>query len=202
MDEETDVMAQRPKLGLGPLIEALKVLPLESDREHFGVVRFLVTGHTLSDNLPDMTDTCRDTTKHVAKRLRMVSLRAMDRTMRDYLGDAINARRKQLDLSQEELAERIGCSSKTLGRWEAGGEKDADGKAFVRLEEIAPALETTPAKLLSMALGLAGDRPDLQPGSGDLTEVLNELVAGNVQLKAQLAAMQIELEEIGKTVKR
>lgn len=122
--------------------------------------------------------------------------------MRDYLGDAIRARRKELGLSQEEAAERIGCSSKTLGRYEAAGEKDADGRAFIRLEQIAPALQTTPAKLLSMALALAGDRPEPQPVSDDLTVVLNELVAGSAEMKSQLAAMQIELEEIGKTVKR
>ena len=122
--------------------------------------------------------------------------------MRDYLGDAIRARRKELGLGQEEAAERIGCSSKTLGRYEAGGEKDAEGRAFIRLEEIAPALDTTPAKLLSMALGLAGYREEPQPAADDLRDVLTDLLSGSAEMRAQLAAIETELEDIGRHVKR
>lgn len=195
------MVAQSPKLRLGPLVKALKVRPLEANCQNLHLFR-LFARHTLSGNLLHMTDACRDTTKDVGRRLRLVSLRSVDRTMRDYLGDAIKARRKQLGLGQEDLADRIGCSSRTLSRWEAGGDKDADGKAFVRLEEIAPALETTPAKLLSMALGLAGYRDEPQPAADDLRDVLTDLLSGSAEMRAQLAAIETELEDIGRHVKR
>lgn len=149
-----------------------------------------------------MSDHAQANRQDLSRRFRLVSVRAVQQTMRDYLGQAIRVRRKELALGQEELAERMGCSSRTISRYEAAGEKDAEGVAFVRLETIADALETTPAKLLSMALGLSGYRPEAQPASDDLRETLTELVAGSTEMKAQLAAMQIELEEIGKTVKR
>ena len=120
--------------------------------------------------------------------------------MRDYLGDAIRARRKQLGLSQPQLAERVGRDKRTISRWETPRKDGLDSRAFAELESIAPALETTPSKLLSMALGLAGYRPEPQPAADDLTDVLNELLAGSAEMKAQLAAIENELEELGKTV--
>lgn len=122
--------------------------------------------------------------------------------MRDYLGDAIRARRKQLGLSQVELAERVGRDKRTISRWETPRKDGRDSRAFAELETVAQGLETTPAKLLSMALGLSGYRPETQPASDDLRETLTELVAGSTEIKAQLAAMQIELKEIGRTVKQ
>jgi transcriptional regulator with XRE-family HTH domain len=140
--------------------------------------------------------------QELSRRFRLVSVRAVERTMRDYLGDAIRARRKQLGLSQPELAERVGRDKRTISRWETPRKDGRDSRAFAELETVADGLETTPAKLLSMVLGLAGYRSEDQPASDDLRETLTALVAGSTEMKAQLAAMQIELEEIGKTVKR
>ena len=145
----------------------------------------------------DMSANRQDLSRH----FRLVSVRHVERTMKDYLGDAIRTRRKQLGLNQEQLGERVGCDKRTISRWEAGGDKDADGRAFIRLEQIAPALDTTPAKLLSMALGLAGYRPEPQPVADDLRDVLTELLSGSVEMRAQLAAIETELEDIGKHVR-
>ena len=201
MDEEADVLARASKLGPSDFAKALVGLDREAYAEHLLLCGFLA-GHILSGKLPHMSHNVQANRQDLSRQFRLVSVRAVERTMRDYLGDAIRARRKELGLGQKEAAKRIGCSSKTLGRYEAAGDKDADGRAFIRLEQIAPALETTPAKLLSMALTLAGYRPEAQPGGDDLRDVLTELVAGSAEMKSQLAAMQIELEEIGKTVKR
>lgn len=201
MDEEADVLARASKLRPSEFAEALVVLDREAYAEHLLLCGFL-PGHILSGKLPHMSPNVSTKRQDLSSRFRLVSVRSVERKMRDYLGDAIRARRDQLGLTQPQLAERIGCEKRTISRWENGGKQDSDGKAFARLEEIAPALETTPAKLLSMALGLAGYRQEAQPTSDDLTDVLTELVAGSAEMKAQLAAMQIELEEIGTTVKR
>lgn len=190
------------KLGLSQLSQTLVVLGRQVNAKDLCICRFLLSRHTLFGNLPHMSDYAQANRQDLSRGFRLASVRAVQQTMRDYLGQAIRVRRKELDLGQEELAERMGCSSRTISRYEAAGEKDAEGVAFVRLEKIADALETTPAKLLSMALGLSGYRPEAQPASDDLRETLTELVAGSTEMKAQLAAMQIELEEIGKTVKR
>ncbi|HSE45261.1 MAG TPA: helix-turn-helix transcriptional regulator [Gemmatimonadales bacterium] len=49
-------------------------------------------------------------------------------------GEALRERREQMEISQEELAERVGVSSQTIGRWERGVVAP-QGQNLVRLAE-------------------------------------------------------------------
>ena len=59
-------------------------------------------------------------------------------------GERIKARRKQLSISADELAERVGVSRSTVFRWEKG---DVEKIPAVELNKIAHALQTTDAYL-------------------------------------------------------
>lgn len=94
--------------------------------------------------------------------------------LRIQLGRAIKARRKALDLSQEQLAEAAGFSTVWTGQLERGdGLPTLDG-----LVRIADALGTDAASLLAIATGprrrevdeeLVAELPDMDP---DAVEVL------------------------------
>lgn len=49
-------------------------------------------------------------------------------------GDALKEQRESMGISQEELAERVGVSSQTVGRWERGVVAP-QGQNLVRLAE-------------------------------------------------------------------
>lgn len=59
-------------------------------------------------------------------------------------GERIKARRKQLSISADELAERVGVSRSTVFRWEKG---DVEKIPALELNSIAQALQTTDAYL-------------------------------------------------------
>lgn len=61
------------------------------------------------------------------------------------VGEHIRARRKELGISAEELAERIGKSASTVYRWENGEIGKVDSSILV---PIAAVLQTTPAALI------------------------------------------------------
>jgi transcriptional regulator with XRE-family HTH domain len=61
------------------------------------------------------------------------------------IGDRIKARRKQLRMSAEELAKRLGKDRSTIYRYEKG---DIENLPLDILEPIAAALETTPQYLM------------------------------------------------------
>lgn len=61
------------------------------------------------------------------------------------IGQNIKARRKELGISAETLAKRLGVNASTVYRYENGSIEKLDS---ARLEPIAEALLTTPAKLM------------------------------------------------------
>lgn len=70
------------------------------------------------------------------------------------IGERIAALRKQLDLTQESLASKLGCSAVTIGYWENGRHTPSGS----RLITLAKALSTTPDYLIS-----GSDSPKLGP---------------------------------------
>ncbi|MCP5386898.1 MAG: helix-turn-helix transcriptional regulator [Novosphingobium sp.] len=63
------------------------------------------------------------------------------------LGDAVRARRKELALSQEALADLAGVDRSHMGKIERG-ERNV---TLLNIERIASALKTTPSALLGSA---------------------------------------------------
>lgn len=61
------------------------------------------------------------------------------------IGQRINARRKELKMSADELAKRLGKDRSTIYRYEKG---EIENLPLDILEPIAKALETTPAYLM------------------------------------------------------
>ena len=61
------------------------------------------------------------------------------------IGDRIRERRKELDMSAEDMAERLGKNRATIYRYESGDIKTLPSDV---LEPIARVLQTTPADLL------------------------------------------------------
>ncbi len=70
------------------------------------------------------------------------------------IGARIKDLRKQANLTQPELAERIGVHETTIRRWEQERDRGPDGKAVTLLAEV---LKTTPEYLLN------DSRPAKQP---------------------------------------
>ena len=62
------------------------------------------------------------------------------------IGTRIKNLRKQVKLTQPELAERIGVHETTIRRWEQERDRGPDGKAVTLLAEV---LKTTPEYLLN-----------------------------------------------------
>lgn len=98
---------------------------------------------------------------------------------RETIGERIAARRKQLKLSQEELAERVGVRAQTVSRWERGKNLGR----LNNLEQLATALETTVGELMD----------DLeQPGAA------KEQLRSRVRLlEEELKRVQAQLEGLG-----
>lgn len=96
---------------------------------------------------------------------------------------AVQARREELRLSQEEVAQRLNRSLRTYQRWENGEDK---GRPIHRnLVKISQALETTPLALESEALLLSDPS---QPQTRE--EAMENLI---VDLRADLADVQARL---------
>jgi transcriptional regulator with XRE-family HTH domain len=53
--------------------------------------------------------------------------------------------RERAGLSQEQLAEEIGCHQTAISGWEAEGERNRGSAAFLRAMRLAAALELRPA---------------------------------------------------------
>lgn len=96
-------------------------------------------------------------------------------------GMRIKERRKQLDMSAEELARRIGKSPSTIYRYESGDISNVDSRA---LEPIADALHTTPGYLMGW-----DDEPDpaIRPLPANLRPI-NQLHRQRVPLIGKVAA--------------
>lgn len=96
-------------------------------------------------------------------------LMGIDRKELSETGKRIKARRKEIGMSAEELADRIGVSHATMYRYENGGIERVTTK---RLGEIAAVLRVSPDYLL------VGYDPPATPAPGDdrLSSEINELI--------------------------
>lgn len=72
------------------------------------------------------------------------------------LGQAIAAKRKALDLTQDDLAGMVGVDTETISRFERG----STAPSIERLVEVAGALDVGVGELLSSASHLANDRAE------------------------------------------
>jgi transcriptional regulator with XRE-family HTH domain len=69
------------------------------------------------------------------------------------LGKRIAERRKHLEWTQDQLAERVGCDSETISRFERG----ANLPSLPTLDRLATALQVDVGELLSRAAGRTND---------------------------------------------
>ena len=69
-------------------------------------------------------------------------------------GEQMKKRRKQLNMSADELAEKLGVSRSTIFRYEKG---DIDKVPAKYIDELAKALSTTPAYLMGWEENLETD---------------------------------------------
>ena len=94
----------------------------------------------------------------------------IDRKELSETGKRIKARRKEIGMSAEELADRIGVSHSTMYRYENGGIERVTTK---RLGEIAAVLRVSPDYLL------VGYDPPAAPTPGDsrFSSEINELIS-------------------------
>ena len=93
------------------------------------------------------------------------------------IGDYIKAKRESLGLTQEQLAEQVGVSPRTISNWETGKSKIK----FENVEKLAEALKVSPT---SIRLGKDVDRLD-----EDTKCVLDQIVSDlyNVEDRGLLA---------------
>ena len=80
-------------------------------------------------------------------------MRESEKTLRDRLGRELRKARVALQLTQADIAERVGTDPETISRFERG----ATLPSLVRLLELAEALEVTVASLLGGASPRATD---------------------------------------------
>lgn len=80
------------------------------------------------------------------------------------VGERIKYRRKELGISADKLAERIGVSRATVFRWENGAIEKVPGDTLV---PIAQALSVSPAYLMGLE-SLSNSRPAIVPESSDV----------------------------------
>ena len=76
------------------------------------------------------------------------------------IGQNIKARRKELGISAETLAERLGVNPSTVYRYESGAIEKLDS---AKLEPIAEALQTTPAHLMGWDTEDTAETADPKP---------------------------------------
>lgn len=105
------------------------------------------------------------------------------------VGDNIRRRRKELGMSAEELAEKIGKSPATVYRYENGFIKSVDSAALL---PIADALGVTPGYLMGWAdlfTGGAGETHDLSAG----LKIAEERLPSNVRPMSELHVQRVPL---------
>lgn len=129
----------------------------------------------------------RKPTTSSAERARFALVAAL---YKEQLGGVIADRRRELGLSQRELADRAGIGeSQTVSRWERGLNAPVD------LEAVARALETTAAEMLRGLEPINGrERGRLQPSAGTQ---LDRIEANQQQILAQLAELAERLPPTG-----
>lgn len=98
------------------------------------------------------------------------------------LSDRVKQRRKELNMTQLELAEKLGCSDKsTVARVEKGIDSNL---SVERLERYAKALETTKSYLIGETDYPYEDNPELDY---ELRKLLSQLDQKNTSLLKEFA---------------
>lgn len=120
----------------------------------------------------------------------------MRRATEDGLREAVQQRRKQLRLSQQELAVEIGVALRTYQRWEGGEDK---GRPIERnLVKLARALDTTPMELETQALILQ-DPAAAQSRDQAIQNVISDLRTDLADLRARVLHIENRIEDDGTT---
>lgn len=120
----------------------------------------------------------------------------MRRATEDGLREAVQERRKQLRLSQQELAVEIGVALRTYQRWEGGKDK---GRPIERnLVKLARALDTTPMELETRALILQ-DPAATQSRDQAIQNVISDLRTDLADLRARVLRIENRIEDDGTT---
>lgn len=101
------------------------------------------------------------------------------------IGDRIRQRREGLEISQEELARRVGCSIKTIYRYEAGEASPRRG----RVRELAELLDVTPEWL---EFGI--EAGDVDPHLDTSTSQLDDTVTSHDRAIFAVGPLEPELE--------
>lgn len=116
------------------------------------------------------------------------------------VGDNIRARRKQLGMSAEELAEMAGLSPTTIYRYESGEIKDLKTNKLI---PVAKALRTTPVDLMmgEEAIEQLSIVPMEQKNASDAKSAINNIIEQlkileSVQYGQQLTQDEAELLNI------
>ena len=99
------------------------------------------------------------------------------------IGDRIKIRRKQLKMSADELAKRLGKDRSTVYRYEKG---DIENLPLDILPPIAAALETTPEYLMGWAKENPPDELVLTEGEKKLLELFRKVPADRQELVYQM----------------
>lgn len=100
------------------------------------------------------------------------------------LGRLIQDRRQELNVSQIQLAEAVGCTQQTLSRWEKGRILPP----FERLPHLARALQVDPAELFRAA-SVSAERSRFLPAAeriGGVEEKVASLEGEITELKTML----------------
>lgn len=134
------------------------------------------------------------------KRWRFATLDAMAGRQKAALREAIRARRKELGMSQEDLARRLDVSVRTYQRWEKN--KDARDNVSPKLEQIAEVLETTADQLTADALVIAGGPEDRPLESDEVVALIEKVAAQSAELDAQIARSRSQIEEVEAMLRR
>lgn len=111
----------------------------------------------------------------------------MRRATEEGLREAVEERRKELRLSQQELAVELGVALRTYQRWEGGEDK---GRPIERnLVKLARALDTTPMELETRAL-ILGDPDATQSRDQAIQNVISDLRSDLADLRARVLRIE------------
>lgn len=107
-------------------------------------------------------------------------------------GDRMKLRRKELGLSAEKVAERLGVSPATVYRYEKGEIEKLPGDILPTLSEI---LQTTPAYLMGWADNIS--TPVVPAGFEPLPEMTTVPLVGNIACGTPITAEENVIARIG-----
>lgn len=105
------------------------------------------------------------------------------------IGDRIKIRRKQLKMSADELASKLGKDRSTIYRYEKG---DIENLPLDILSPIATALETTPEYLMGWSKENSPDELVLTEGEKKLIQLLRQFPSDRREFAVSMVLSAIE----------